>query len=114
MLVQGKVEKMILQQAARSNKPVPERIKNAPRLLPGLDFYFEAFMHLTSCRESGWGVGPIPWTAIIRYCDEIGLQGDQREDMVHHIEVMDKAYIDHQNKKQEDGKSQGIRATNKK
>lgn len=48
---------------------MPEFLKNSPRLQPGLELHYRAFWELTSCRQYGMGVGPIPWTAIKEWCE---------------------------------------------
>lgn len=74
--------------------PIPEFLSNIPELELGNELYLKAFMELSSCRALGFGVeGPIPWTAIIRWCDEFGLVGEQREDVIHLVKVMDLAFL---------------------
>jgi hypothetical protein len=46
---------------AADRKPAPAAIANAPSLLPGLQWYFKAFLDLSTCRSGGGG---IPWTAM--------------------------------------------------
>lgn len=58
-----------------------------------------AFFELSSCREFGMAVGPIPWTAIVEYaermgaCDEFGLEAFCR-----YIRDMDVAYLEYHNR----------------
>lgn len=73
--------------------PIPDKIKNAPELLPGLQLYSQAFRRLNTCRSVGFGAGPIPWTATEQYCDQLELEGEQRDTMHHHIERMDECYL---------------------
>lgn len=73
----------------------PADIKVAPELNLGLDLYYEAFWCLTTCRSLGMGIGPIPWTAVMEYCDRYQIEDDQRDDMVYHINQMDDAYRKH-------------------
>lgn len=75
--------------------PLPQAIANAPELELGLDLFYLAFMDLTTCRSMGFGEGPIPWSAVRDYCDELGLEGEQRDDMFIHIRLMDTAYLNH-------------------
>lgn len=70
----------------------------------GLEFYFTAFLELTSCRTIGFGVGPIPWLAIIKYCEIHEVEGDQRDDLIYHVQVLDGVYLDWENKKAKDKK----------
>lgn len=55
-------------------------LENRPNLLPGLDFYINAYNDLAYDRPVAMGVGAIPWSSIIKWCnlhdiydiDEIG------------------------------------------
>lgn len=38
-------------------------------LLPGLDFYFKGYQQVKFDRPMGFGVGFIPWTSIIKWCE---------------------------------------------
>lgn len=89
-----------MQQAMRNRLPIPEKIANAPELLPGLELYFEGFKALTSCRNAAYmSEGPIPWTAMRDYCTEYGFDGEQREYFYHLIAVMDLVYLKHKTAK---------------
>ncbi len=99
MLEQGPVEKKILTQALRSRMPIPERIRNAPVLHLGLDFFFKAWLELGSCRAVGMEEGPIPWSVIRTYCNEYDIVGELREDMFYLVRSMDNAYLDHRREK---------------
>lgn len=99
----GKSEAHILDQAHRNNMPIPDKIKNAPELLPGLDLYFVAFMELSTCRTVGMGEGPIPWTAMRDYAiDHLGVEeGIEFDRFVSLIRGMDIAYLEYQDKKRD-------------
>lgn len=99
MLEQGEVESKIIAQCMRENLPLPDRIANAPEIIPGLELYFVAFLDLSDSRTIGMGPGPIPWKVVQDYCREFGLDDDQTEEMHHHIKVMDAAYLQHQKRK---------------
>lgn len=80
--------------------PLPERIKNAPELLLGLELYYRAFLDLTSCRGNGYGTeGPIPWTATHEWANAHNLSGEQREDLFYFIPHMDEVYLKFKAKK---------------
>ena len=97
---QGHIEDQIIKQAVRSGLPLPDRIQNAPSILPGLELYYMGFLDLTSCRSlGGFGIGPISWLAIEQYCEMMKLDDDQRAAMHFHVTELDKAYIRHQQKK---------------
>lgn len=83
----------------REGLPLPDRIQNAPELLPGLELYWLAFMELTDSRTIGMGLGPIPWKVVHDYCVAYDLDEEQREAMHHHIRELDAAYLEHQRSK---------------
>lgn len=91
----GAVEERIIEQAVQAGDDLPERIKNAPQLWMGLSLYYNAFQELSSCRNHGMGIGPIPWQAINDYCMTYEIEDEQREDMFHYIAVLDTNYRAH-------------------
>lgn len=70
---------------------------NAPDLQVGLNFYYEAFLDLTTCRVIGGmgSEGPITWLVIDQYCKANDITGEQREDLFYHISKLDSAYMEH-------------------
>ena len=78
--------------------PLPDRIQNAPEILPGLQLFFIGFLDLSSSRQIGMGLGAVPWKTIFDYCEAFGLDEEQTEAMHHHIRVMDTAYINFKKK----------------
>lgn len=83
------------------HRALPDAIKNAPELLPGLSLYLTGFFDLTAERQIGFGsVGAIPFTAIIRYCELYDLDAEITESFVFHIRKMDQAYIKRETSKQ--------------
>lgn len=91
---QGPTEKIILEQARRYKTPLPERIKNAPDLAPGLELYHTAFFELTSDRHGIHQTeGPIPWTAMDRWATRHGLDDDAFDDLVYLLGRMDEVYL---------------------
>lgn len=53
-------------------------------------------MELSTCRAIGMAMGPIPWTAVERYADREGLVGDDYEQFVVLVRMMDVAYLEYQ------------------
>lgn len=99
---QGPTEKAIIQACVRDRTPLPARIANAPELFLGNELYYAAFLDLTSCRTQGYGTeGPISWLTIDEYADRRGIEGEQREDLFHHVSFMDAAYLEFKAKKLE-------------
>ena len=81
---------------------MPDRIRNAPRLIPGLQLYFQAFFDLDAERKHDFGLAPIPRSVIVAYCDELELDDEQREDMLFHVREMDKAHLKRLDEKRQD------------
>jgi hypothetical protein len=93
-LKQGPAEQSILRQHVRDGTPLPNAIANAPELEIGLHLYYVIFFELMSCRSLGQGSeGPIWWTAIDSFCNRNHIHGEQREDVFHHINELDKEYL---------------------
>lgn len=74
--------------------PLPNSIQNAPELNLGLGLYYTGFLDLTSCRQVGMGLGPIPLLSILEYCMINGIEGEQQEDFVWFIQRLDSKYLD--------------------
>lgn len=85
----------ILRDHQQWGTPLPDFILNTPELLPGLELYKLAFNDLSTCRQIGMGIGPVPWTAIQEYGSMQGLGQDQFEALHYHIARMDEAYLGH-------------------
>lgn len=83
----------------REGTPLPARIANAPTLHLGLELFYNAFWDLTSCRDTGWGVGQIPWLAMRAYAVAWQFNGEQEEELYQYIRAMDNVYIDYYDKK---------------
>ena len=73
--------------------PLPDFIRDQPELMFGLDIFVQAFGDLNTCRQTGMGVGPIPWTAIQEYCDLIDGSDDFKRDLHYHIRRLDHAFL---------------------
>jgi hypothetical protein len=85
----------------RNKTAVPEKVANAPSLLPGLDFFYTAFLQLCTCRAIGFSVGPIPWTAVSEYARRHQLIDDDFETFAVVLKRLDSVYLDHQDKKRQ-------------
>ncbi len=79
--------------------PVPDKIKNTPTLSMGLHMYWKAFQDLSSDRDVGMGIGPIPWSAMSAWADRNGIRGDNFERFVTIIKGMDTVFVEHSSKK---------------
>jgi hypothetical protein len=78
----------------RFGMPLPDRIQNAPELNLGSELFYTGILELTSCRQMGMGIGPIPLLAILEYCLINGIDGEQREDFIWFIQRLDSKYIE--------------------
>lgn len=64
----GESDKRDVKLAKVQKLPIPDRIVNRPRLSPGLEFYYHAYIDLATCR-GGMGDGFIPWNILEEWCD---------------------------------------------
>jgi hypothetical protein len=83
----------LIRRARAERRPLPDRITKAPQLLPGLGFYFQAFLALSSCRPLGMSEGRIPWTAAYQYGQNMGLDPDEFTDLWILVSYMDAEYL---------------------
>lgn len=83
--------------------PLPDKIANRPQLIPGLELYWRAYADMTSDREVGMGVGPIPWTAMHLWAVRHNIRGDDFDRLVLVLRGMDAVFMAHQAKKQKKG-----------
>lgn len=91
----------------RNKLPIPLTIANPPEVLPGLEPYYQAFLELSTCRSVGFGVGPIPWTAIDAYARRSQLF-DEDFDYFHGlIKRLDSAYIKYSDEKADQKRKRG-------
>ena len=95
---QGEIEQKIIVQCRKERRPLPDRIKNAPELMLGLELYFGAFFDLSSSR-SGLGDGPISFMSVREYAQIYEFSEEQTEDLHYFILEMDKVFLDWKKKK---------------
>ena len=96
---QGPNADKIVAMARKQKMPVPDKIKNAPNLSVGLVLYWRAFQDLSSDRDIGMGVGPIPWTSMDAWAARNRIRGDSFERFVMILRGMDGAFMEKQGKK---------------
>lgn len=65
----------------------------------GLEFFFKAWMELSSCRGIGMEQGPIPWDSTRKYCNEYVIVGELRDDMFYFVRAIDNAYLNYEREK---------------
>lgn len=71
----------------------PEVFFNQPRIEECNAFYWEAFQDLSTERQIGMGIGPIPRSATMSYASESGLFGDAAEQFASIIRMVDVEYL---------------------
>lgn len=67
----------------------------------GLETVYDGFLELTSCRSSGMGEGPIPWTAMNTYCEVFNIHGESKLDFFFLVRSLDNSYLKYQSDKQD-------------
>lgn len=80
---------------------VPDEWVNPPVIPRHLLWVRDAFYKLATCRETGFGVGRIPWTAIIKYAEYMGLDENETyrfENIILSLDVEVCKYIDEKQK----------------
>ena len=93
-LSHANIEATIIRQAKAQKVPIPEGILNAPSLLPGNEFYYRAFLNLTTCRSAAYeSEGVISYFSIVQYGNLLGLSQDEIEDLAFIIGHMDDEYL---------------------
>ncbi len=81
---------------------IPAALKNIPNIT-GDEWVMESFWELNSCRAVGMAPGPIPWTAIKMFADELELQSTIRDYFFRAIRYLDIIYMEHLAKDQDNG-----------
>ena len=99
--------------ARKQNMPVPDKIKNAPVLNMGLLFFWKAYQDLTSDRDVGMGVGPIPWLSMSEWGSRHRVRGDDFERLVYILRAMDATFMEHSGKKSKSKMGKGKGSFNK-
>lgn len=97
----GPVEKIMIQQALREGRPLPDKIENKPELKLGSYFYLQAFLDLDSERINGMDIGQIPHSKIRDYAKWACANEEVEYCLLHHIKVMDADHIKKIKAKQE-------------
>lgn len=60
----------------------------------------KSFHDLGTERDIGMSLGPIPWSKIVMYADEYGLDPDVKEAFVNIMRTMDVAFMKHNSDEQ--------------
>lgn len=97
------IEKNIVAQAKRFGEPIPDRIKNKPRLRYELAFFLDAFYELDTDRNMSVSFGPIPWSSLNNYAVAHEITGEDYHDFMYLVRAVDSAYIKHMREKTQHG-----------
>lgn len=89
----GHNENKIARQCVQQRLPLPKAIQDAPELLYGLEFAWNSFWLLSSSRQSGFGLGRIPYSVILDYCQAEELDAEDTADLTHLIQAMDAEWL---------------------
>lgn len=101
---QGGVEKDIVAMALKRGHGtydgfllnLPDKIKGAPVLLPGLELFYDAFMDLASSRgHTAGGPGSIPFSEVSAWASHYDLDHETFELLWLFIRRMDAVYLDY-------------------
>lgn len=71
--------------------PLPSWFLDRPELLDGDEFYIKAFWELSTGRQIGFSLGPIPWDQILLYAQMHGI--DDIEAFVEIIRALDSTHL---------------------
>lgn len=82
----------------KDESQIPDSLLNEPELLQGLSLYYNAFWELCPDRQVGMGVGPIPYSSIVTYCREWGLNDEMSNIMRKLLRKMDGVFLEWQEK----------------
>lgn len=91
----------------REKRPLPADLQNPPQLGAGLGLYNFAWQDLTSERQIGMAVGPIPWSKIRKWAKDNGIVGSDYRRFNWVIRQLDDAYIREVNKKKPEAPNGG-------
>ncbi len=64
-------------------------------MIRGDAFWLDAFSELSTCRDFGQAIGPIPWTAMIDYGSRAGLGSGMMLVFTRVMRRLDGAYLEH-------------------
>jgi len=87
----------------QANEELPLFVQKMPHLREDLHWIAEAFYRMTSSRQIGFGVGPIPLTEIDAYIRLFGLLDDDIERFYRLITALDAVYVKWTSKRAQNG-----------
>lgn len=90
----GEKAKWLEEIAEEEGRP-PKALIDRPELFPGNEWYLEAFWELSTDRDAGMALGPIPFSAINQYGKRLALDAEEFDTFRIMIRALDGAYLDH-------------------
>lgn len=88
---------------AESIGEVPPSLHGLTDFDNSLSIYFDSFVFLNNCRQSGMDANPISLQDIKTYMDELGITSS-RLDFIYLIRQLDMFYLEHRRKNKPKGK----------
>lgn len=61
--------------------------------MPELQLYIDAYSDLSTERQSGFGLTPIPWSKVVKYAEVYGYSAEMRERLIYHVRAIDNHII---------------------
>lgn len=86
-------------QGVDPNWKTPKAILDMPEMMPWEKPYVQAFYTLTSSRQSGMGLGAIPYSEMTNYCQFWDVADPEL--FIHIMQKCDNAYLEEYNRQQE-------------
>lgn len=90
-------------------RPPPPWFEENVDLLPGEDLYIIAFRELTTERQLGMSMGPIPVSQIKKWAVEYGFDDTMRSVFVRFVRALDIAYMEWVHKQSQPKKATAAR-----
>lgn len=81
-------------QAKQNKVPLPRWLIEKPEIPLGLEFYYRAFVDLSTCRVVGMSEGRIPWTAVNDYSIRNSLSDQDALDLWEVVAKLDMVYLE--------------------
>lgn len=64
-------------------------LESEPEVDEGIRIMVRAYSELSSCRNVGMGIGPIPWTAMLEWCRHHNLRRDVSNHLINVLRLVD-------------------------
>lgn len=101
-------------QYEKATGTVPDWWHKKPPEVRGDDLYLTAFWELSSCRNFGMGIGPIPWDVMVLYGERKGLDAGMLDVFVYVLRALDEVYLKDLNERQKQDSQEAEREMKRK